>query len=54
MWYLWALDVGAQNVLRPAMIIMIDPECSVQDRHDAYVHLDANMSHLAKVQDETN
>lgn len=51
MWYLWALDVEDQRVLRPKMIIMIDPDVSVQDRYDAYVHLNENMSHLAKEQD---
>lgn len=47
MWYLWALDKETQRVLRPMMAIMIDPDCAAQDRYDAYMHLDANMSHLA-------
>jgi len=51
MWYLWALDKETQRVLRPAMEIMIDPECTAEDRYDAYIHLDVNMSHLAKLKD---
>lgn len=51
MWYLWALDVETQRVLRPMMVIMIDPDLSEQERYDAYVHLDENMTHLARKQD---
>lgn len=51
MWYLWALDAKTQRVLRPTMINMIDPDLSEQERYDAYVHLDENMTHLAKLKD---
>ncbi len=54
MWYLWALDAETQRVLRPFMIIMIDPDCAAQDRYDAYMFLDINMSHFARLKDETN
>ncbi len=54
MWYLWALDKKAQRVLRPFMLIMIDPDCDARDRYDAYINLDTNMTHLARIKDGTN
>ncbi|KKL75990.1 hypothetical protein LCGC14_2049320 [marine sediment metagenome] len=51
MWYLWALDKEAQRVLRPMMEVMIDPDCDIEDRYDAYMFLDVNMTHLAKLED---
>ncbi len=40
-WYLRALDAKSQNVLRPQMDIMCDPECSREQRKKAYDYLDA-------------
>ena len=54
MWYLWALDKETQRVLRPFMIIMIDPDCDAADRYNAYMNLDANMTYFARIKDETN
>ncbi len=40
-WYLRALDSKSQNVLRPQMDILCDPECTSEQRTIAYDYLDA-------------
>ena len=47
-WYFWALDEETQRVLRPMMEIMIDPDCDAEDRYDAYMFLDVNITHLVR------